>query len=198
MLSNEPDFLAQPTALEQLCAARGHVCRMLPKMHPELNPIESFWAWCKQWCRGHCDYRIAGLRAAVPSAVAAVPVASTRRYVRRANRFSSLYHAEATGAGPMPFALRGFAMKKYARHRGVPAFALKAIDADLSAKVAKYEEQVGRLGSEASKRRLAKALTLKAAAGKYMAKQREVGAAAERRRKCALEPQWLRMACHTF
>ena len=61
VLKCQPDFLAQPTALEELLANAGHICRVLPKCHPELNPIESFWAamkehWCgvPLWLRGGC------------------------------------------------------------------------------------------------------------------------------------------------
>jgi transposase len=27
------------------------VCHFLPKFHPEMNPIENFWAWVKRWFR---------------------------------------------------------------------------------------------------------------------------------------------------
>jgi hypothetical protein len=59
-LQNQPDFLEQKTALEEFFESKGHVCRMLPKMQAELNPIESYWAMMKTHLREVCDYNVAG------------------------------------------------------------------------------------------------------------------------------------------
>jgi hypothetical protein len=39
-LSQQDDFLNQPSMLESLIVGRGHQCIFLPKFHCELNPIE--------------------------------------------------------------------------------------------------------------------------------------------------------------
>ena len=51
VLNGQPDFAQQRTALEGLMELAGDMAIMLPKMHPELNPIESFWAAMKAYCR---------------------------------------------------------------------------------------------------------------------------------------------------
>ena len=51
VLNGQPDFAQQRTALEELMELAGDMAIMLPKMHPELNPIESFWAAMKAYCR---------------------------------------------------------------------------------------------------------------------------------------------------
>ena len=165
----QPDFLEQSTALEELHGEARDKCYMLPKCHPELNPIESFWAAMKEFCRQHCDYSIAGLKKMVPKALGAVPIAQIRRYFRRSNRFSSLYREEKVGAGAMPFPLRAFIMKKYARHRGVPKLVLDALDRDLKGKVQKYEERKTRISSEHNEKRLRDAHKLLGYLQKYQA-----------------------------
>jgi hypothetical protein len=127
--------------MEELLESKGHICRMLPKMHPELNPIESFWASMKVYLREVCNYSIAGLRKHLPLAANSVPVPTVRRYYRRVSRFSSMYHNEATGGERMPFKLREYVMKKYSRHRTVPKSALDAIDQDLVDREAKCSKR---------------------------------------------------------
>jgi hypothetical protein len=111
VLGSKPDFLEQKTALEEFLGSKGHVCRMLPKMHPELNPIESFWAAMKVYLREVCDYNVAGLRKNVPDAVKSVKVETVRRHFRRSARFRALYWLEVAAGVPMPFRLRQFMIK---------------------------------------------------------------------------------------
>ena len=139
VLSNQPDFKAQKTALEELFTAKGHICRMLPKMHPELNPIESYWSMMKVNLRENCGYTIGELRKNTPSAIDSVPIASIRRHFRRANRFSSMYNDEAEAGVPMPFKIREYTMKKYSRHRQVPKGCLAEVDKDLAQKEVLYD-----------------------------------------------------------
>lgn len=48
ILSGHPDFLNEKSLIERfLVEERGHVVRMLPKFHCELNPIERVWAQAK-------------------------------------------------------------------------------------------------------------------------------------------------------
>ena len=108
---------------------------MLPKCHPELNPIEQFWAFTKSYTRQHCTYSFAALKQTVPKALKHVPLNTVRRYYRRASRFCKLYSIEK--GTQLPWALRDFAMKKYTSHRGVPQTIGELVDAlalDLTAK----------------------------------------------------------------
>ena len=51
ILANHKDFFEQKSALEEILLARGHKCLFLPKFHCELNPIEMYWAYCKNLYR---------------------------------------------------------------------------------------------------------------------------------------------------
>jgi hypothetical protein len=161
--------LEQKTALEELLESKGHVCRMLPKMDPELNPIESFWAMMKVYLREVCDYNVAGLRKHLPESVKSVPIATVRRHFRRSARFRSLYRREAELGEPMPFRLREYFMKKYSRHRQVPQFALDAVDADLASKEGVCMERRKRTSTVANGKRLDGIKRLKMDAAEFRA-----------------------------
>ena len=51
MMFNEPDFVGQKSALEELYASRGHICDFYPKFHCELNFIEQYWGAAKRQYR---------------------------------------------------------------------------------------------------------------------------------------------------
>ena len=142
-LNSQPDFKAQKPYLQEYLESLGHKCLMLPKMHPELNPIESRWQGTKVHTRMMCEYSIASLRLRVPEALQVhsdnvrgtglghkVQLAHVRRWYRRAHRFASMYLREGDNA--MPWRLREFIMKKYSCHRRVPADVLTIIDRDLA------------------------------------------------------------------
>ena len=95
VLRCEADFLEQETYLELILGERGHLCRMLPKFHPEFNPIESCWAYLKTYLREHCDYSFPSLCKLISKAVFSIPLAAVRRYYRRAGGF-------CRGRKPMP------------------------------------------------------------------------------------------------
>ena len=102
---------------------------MLPKCHPELNPIEQFWAYAKSYTRQHCTYSFADLKITVPKALNHVPVETIKRYYRRSSRFCGLYALEIHSPQSLPWKIRDFAMKKYANHRGVPDTIGELVDA---------------------------------------------------------------------
>ena len=126
-----------PTALEQLITDAGHLTAMLPKCHPELNPIEQYWAALKEYLRRVCGYSFPDLKANVPKAIRdGCPLDQIQRYFRRADRFVELYRFEAENGVELPGPVREFAMKKYKRHRTVPTGLLNDVTADLAAKQA--------------------------------------------------------------
>jgi hypothetical protein len=47
ILFNQPDFVKQKSALEELIESRGHLCDFYPKFHCELNFIEQYWGAAK-------------------------------------------------------------------------------------------------------------------------------------------------------
>jgi transposase len=48
ILFNEPDFAGPTSMLERLVTSRGYGFLLLPKFHPELNPIEQCWGKAKR------------------------------------------------------------------------------------------------------------------------------------------------------
>jgi hypothetical protein len=114
---------------------------MLPKCHPELNPIEQFWAGLKEYLRRKCGYSFPALKANLPGAVRCVPLQQVQRYYRRSERFMQLYLQEATLGVDLPGEVRAFAMKKCKRHRGVPASLLSDLQSALEGKHGKLTER---------------------------------------------------------
>ncbi|KAJ7150019.1 hypothetical protein C8R43DRAFT_1088096 [Mycena crocata] len=115
LLSHQSDFACQKSQLELIDAAGGMVCHHLPKFHPEMNPIEYFWAWTriKPWFRERSTGNWQKAKQLVAEAPCACPLATIRRLFRRANRYASVYRLGATGP------VAEFAVKKYCSHRGV-------------------------------------------------------------------------------
>jgi hypothetical protein len=120
LLMAQPDFLEQDGWIAQEVKRFGHECRFLPKAHPELNPIERFWAGIKTYLRQNTDYTIASLVDNIKDAIRSIPLAQTQRYFRGVERMEAVYLAELDGNMTMPMEIRNYAMKQYSRHRGVP------------------------------------------------------------------------------
>lgn len=80
MLFNEPDFVNVPSALEELCAARGVQVLFLPKFHCELNFIEQVWGYAKRVYRlNPASSREDALERNARTALESVPLESMRR-----------------------------------------------------------------------------------------------------------------------
>ena len=58
--------------MDQLAAEHGISILRTPPYHPELQPIETFWAVVKNHMADNCDFTIAGLRNKLPAAFAKV------------------------------------------------------------------------------------------------------------------------------
>ncbi len=49
IISLQPDFLAQKSALVEIIENAGHVCIFFPKFYCELNFIERYWKAAKRY-----------------------------------------------------------------------------------------------------------------------------------------------------
>jgi hypothetical protein len=104
------------------------VCHFLPKFHPEMNPIEYFWAWVKRWFRERSNGIWQKAKDLVDEGLRLCPLPTIRRFYRRAHRYASVYRLGATGP------IAEFAVKKYRSHRGVRATELVDATAEWKAK----------------------------------------------------------------
>jgi hypothetical protein len=118
----QPDFAAQKCALEEVVDDHNqkhktnHLIDFLPKFHPELNPIERYWAALKHYMRNNTPYASSGLRRLLPTALTeAVPEVSFGRYFRKTLRMMSAYRLGCS------YALAAFAATRYKQHRGLPS-----------------------------------------------------------------------------
>jgi len=118
IISLQPDFLSQKSALEEVILEAGHKCIFYPKFHCELNYIERYWGAAKRYTRENCDYSWQGLQRVVPTALESVNIITIRRFARKAWRYMDLYKKGITGK------LAEYAAKKYKSHRCIPDFVL--------------------------------------------------------------------------
>lgn len=99
--------------ISQIVEEAGYKCHFLPKFHPELNPIEYFWGWVKNYFRERTNGDFRTAHRLLDEALAACPLITIRRFFRRSGRYLSVYQQGATGY------LAEFAVRKYASHRSV-------------------------------------------------------------------------------
>jgi hypothetical protein len=128
VLSHQPDFVNQKEWLEEIVIGAGHILEYFPKYHCELNPIEMYWGWVKQYVRARCGYSIHALRVLVPEGLTACPLTTIRRHVRHCLRFMSGYTQDLEGP------LLVYVMKLYTSHRRIPRLVIDEIQA-------KFDEQ---------------------------------------------------------
>jgi len=130
LLAAQPDFRAQKCRLREVTDEYNkehgthHTIHFLPKYHPELNPIERYWASLKAFLRKNTAWTAEGLRKLLPRALSAkagheaegggVPPQQFGRYFRKSGRIASAYRLGCS------FALASFAATKFKSHRGIP------------------------------------------------------------------------------
>ena len=66
ILSCQPDFLKQKSALEEVTIASNHMCEKYPKFHCEYNFIERYWGYAKREIRRRCSYKYDDLVRVIP------------------------------------------------------------------------------------------------------------------------------------
>ncbi|EIW81271.1 hypothetical protein CONPUDRAFT_26680, partial [Coniophora puteana RWD-64-598 SS2] len=115
LLSMEEDFCAQKSSLELIIAESGgnDICHFLPKFHPEINPKEYYWGWCKRYFRERSNGNFAHAKKLLLEALNSCPLITIRRFFRRVERYMDVYSLGATGMAAE------YAVKKYKSHRGV-------------------------------------------------------------------------------
>jgi hypothetical protein len=123
-----------------------------------LNPIEQFWAAVKEYLRRVCGYTGPELVKNVPEAIRAIPLQQVQRYFRHAERFENLYRWEHQHGLLLTGPVRDYAMKKYKRHRTVPANLLHDLGADMLERKENLEVRLkeGRGSAAAAQAKLAR------------------------------------------
>jgi hypothetical protein len=114
ILNNQPDFQEQKSMLEEFFGESRFEMLLLPKFHPEFNPIENVWGECKRYTRERCDYSFSGLKRIVPEALKSVCLIKVKKFQRRAIRLMTAYER---GLSPQ---LAEFATKVFKGHRMIP------------------------------------------------------------------------------
>ena len=157
LLSVQPDFAAECSALQHLVEARvripgtamtaaRHSCFFLPKFHCELNWIERYWGASKQDARSHCLYTLQGLRETVPTSLSqdlsdlplhlsdredlpVSPLYLQRRWARISRRYMIEYRKGANACDAIK-AVKGQSSK---RHRDTNDARSRPIEAAMAA-----------------------------------------------------------------
>ncbi|KAJ8462477.1 hypothetical protein ONZ51_g10884 [Trametes cubensis] len=128
---DEEDGRPTDCCMRRLIEEAGDVCHFLPKFHPELNPIEYYWGWSKNYFRERSNGNFARAKKLVQEALDACPLLTIRRFFRRAFRYVSVYRLGVTGIAAE------FAVRKFKSHRHVRMTDLEQAEAERKAKLAR-------------------------------------------------------------
>ena len=92
ILGRHNDFKHEKSRVERfLTEEKHHIVYMLPKFHPELNPIERVWAQAKRYTKAYCNYTLPGLRANIHPALDSVPLESIQKHFRKVRHYMFAY-----------------------------------------------------------------------------------------------------------
>ena len=86
------------------------VFHLLPKFHPELNPLEYLWGWLKHYFQEHSNGKLAFAKSLVPTSLNTCPLVTIRRFFRCSEHYINVYSLGATGLAAE------YAVKKYKSH----------------------------------------------------------------------------------
>ncbi len=127
ILELQPDFREQKSLVQEVIAARGHLCIFLPKFHCELNFIEFFWGAVKRYLRENCDYTFQTLKDNMPKALKSVDISTIRKWEHRMVRWMAAYRSglEAKAA---QIEVKKFSSRRFASHRRVPETVARSFD----------------------------------------------------------------------
>ncbi|KZV63088.1 hypothetical protein PENSPDRAFT_678122 [Peniophora sp. CONT] len=111
----QPDFCAVESVLESHCSRRGISIILLPKFHPELNPIEQCWGHAKRRYRElPKSSKEDDLERNVRDMLDTIPLECIRKFCTRSARFADAYRHGLNGEQA------AWAAKKYRGHRVLP------------------------------------------------------------------------------
>ncbi|RDX46401.1 hypothetical protein OH76DRAFT_1457190 [Lentinus brumalis] len=133
MLSLEDDFQNETSLLQQIIEEAGDVCHFLPKFHPELNPIEYYWGWAKNYFRERSTGNFAKAKALVMESLNNCPLLTIGQFFRRAFRYASVYRLGVTGVAAE------YAVWKFKSHRTVRQKDLDVAESERKSQVADLE-----------------------------------------------------------
>ncbi|OAX32176.1 hypothetical protein K503DRAFT_870286 [Rhizopogon vinicolor AM-OR11-026] len=119
LLSQQEDFMNQPSMLETFIKKTGHECIFLPKFHCELNPIEMYRY------REVPKKTFQDAKCCAKEQLDACPTEVIRRFINRSWRFMSAYRLGLTGKAAE------WAVQKQKQHRQVSQRAMMSIEAAL-------------------------------------------------------------------
>jgi hypothetical protein len=114
IISSQPDFLEQRSALEETTIKSGHIFERYPKFHCECNFIERYWGFVKRETRELCSYNYADLLKLIPEVLVNVPVTTIRKFARKSWRYMDAYDKGLEGR------TAEWAVNKYRSHRRLP------------------------------------------------------------------------------
>jgi len=111
----------QPSLLQKACEKRGHTCLMLPKCHPEFNPIERVWGRMKLYTRAHNNNQLPTLRKNVPVALSSNNIRFDLHYLyERKSRDYMRAYLKPGCTDPFEAKAMVGSQKVYRSHRGIP------------------------------------------------------------------------------
>ena len=99
IISLQPDFFEQQSALEETIVELEHVFEWYPKFYCECNFIERYWDFAKWEVRGLCSYKYADLLKHVLKTLDNIPITTIRKFARKSWRYMDAY-SRGLEAGP--------------------------------------------------------------------------------------------------
>ncbi|QRV95331.1 DDE superfamily endonuclease [Ceratobasidium sp. AG-Ba] len=125
LLSEQPGFAEQQSALEEIAESKGCRILFLPKFHCELNPIEQCWGYAKRVYRQFPRSKSqANLKSNMITSLDSVPLESIRRFFNKSQRYIDAYRHGLDGQ------MAAWANKKYHGHRMLPPSILREVEAE--------------------------------------------------------------------
>jgi hypothetical protein len=108
-----PEFAEVKNGIQVIWERRGRRMVLLPKFHPELNPIERCWSWIRWWVNQRNDGTVITLSSNLQRAWRNMDALSISKYWRKARDYAAAYR-DGVKSGLIEKVL-----KERKRHRGV-------------------------------------------------------------------------------
>jgi len=113
LISIQPDFKEQKTAINEAVEAQGFLFELFPKYHCETNYIERYWGAAKRMARDQCDYSFKSLEKNVPKILDNISLSKIRKFTRKAWRYIEAYSKDCDGLNAERL------VKKFKSHRRI-------------------------------------------------------------------------------